>query len=140
MRTPDEAIAEILRRIEGPRHSESVALEEAAGRVLAREVLSDVDLPAFEKSAMDGYAVGSADFEGRTPPVRLRLVGESRAGAPFRGRMGAGECIGITTGAELPESCDAVVMVEKSVAEGEHVRLDDRPRAGQHVCHRGEDL
>jgi molybdopterin molybdotransferase len=145
VRTPAEAIAEILGRIGAQVHAESARVEDvrlarAAGRVLARRVASDVDLPPFEKSAMDGFAVRSADFSGAAGPLTLKLAGESRAGAPYSGRVRAGECIEIYTGAELPEDCDAVVMVEKSVAEAGRVRLDDHPKPGQHVCHRGEDL
>ncbi len=138
VRTVREAIADILCRIEPTTEVSEVSLESAAGRILARDVHSDVDLPPFEKSAMDGYAVRSADFAdgART----LVLVGESRAGAPFHGRVGPGECVAIYTGAELPSDCDAVVMVEKSVLEGRRVRLDDAPKRDQHVCHRGEDL
>lgn len=140
MRTPDEALAEILRRLVPRDRAEEAPLEHAAGRVLARDVASDVDVPPFEKSAMDGFAVRSADFARRGGAVRLRRIGESRAGAPFAGTVGAGECAEITTGAELPAGCDAVVMVEKSAAAGERIDLDDDPRPGQNVCHRGEDL
>jgi molybdopterin molybdotransferase len=140
VRTPDEALAEILRRLVPRDRAEEAPLEHAAGRVLARDVASDVDVPPFEKSAMDGFAVRSADFARRGGAVRLRRIGESRAGAPFAGAVGAGECAEITTGAELPAGCDAVVMVEKSAAAGERIDLDDDPRPGQNVCHRGEDL
>ncbi len=140
LRTPDEAMAEILRRIEPPAEVREVPLEQAAGRVLARDVVSDVDMPPFEKSAMDGFAVRSADFLGRTGAVRLRRAGEARAGAPFRGTLRGGECAEIMTGAELPAGCDAVVIVEKSAPADDLVALDDDPRPGQHVCHRGEDL
>lgn len=140
MRTPDEALAEILRRVAAPAVVTHVPLEQAVGRVLARDVASDVDLPPFEKSAMDGFAVRSADFHGRDGPLRLRKIGESRAGAPFEREVGAGECAEITTGAELPRGCDAVVMVEKTRVEDVAVLLDDDPRPGQNVCHRGEDL
>lgn len=108
--------------------------------MLARDAVSDVDIPPFEKSAMDGFAVQTRDFSGASGPVRLRIVGESRAGAPFRAAVRPTECAAIYTGAELPADCDAVVMVEKSVEEGGFVRLDDRPKPGQHVCRRGEDL
>lgn len=108
--------------------------------MLARTVASDVDLPPFEKSAMDGFAVRAADFEGAAGPVSLALVGESKAGAPFAGRVERGACVAIYTGAEVPADCDSVVIVEKSRQEGSHVVLDDRPRLGQHVCRRGEDL
>lgn len=140
MRTPDEALAEILRRVAAPEVATHAPLEQAAGRVLARDVASDVDLPPFEKSAMDGFAVRSADFSGRAGPVRLRRIGESRAGAPFDLPVGPGECAEITTGAEVPRGCDAVVMVEKTRSQGVAVLLDDDPRPGQNVCHRAEDL
>lgn len=146
MHTPDEALAEILRRAVPIADVEDVPLTSAIERVLARDVASDIDVPPFQKSAMDGFAVHSADFAQRrdpargAAPVRLRVVGESRAGAPFAGRIGRGECVGIYTGAEVPSACDAVVMVEKSALVGADVELDDTPRAGQNVCDRGEDL
>jgi molybdopterin molybdotransferase len=115
--------------------------------VLASDISSDVDLPPFQKSAMDGYAVRSSDFE-RVDPERglvLAVVGESIAGHPFTAHVPTGTAVLITTGAEVPADCDAVVVVEKSrLEEGQGgaggVRLLDRPRAGQHVCNRGEDL
>ena len=137
MRTPEEAVSAIVERASPPREREAVPLAEAAGRVLAREVLADLDLPPFEKSAMDGYAVRSGDVSGE---VRLRRLGESRAGEPWTGEVASGECIAIYTGAALPASCDAVVMVEKSRREGSEVVLADDPAPGQHVCHRGEDI
>ena len=140
MLTPEEAMAEILARIERRESVESVPLAEATGRVLARDASSDVDVPPFEKSAMDGFAVRSSEFAGRAGAVRLRRIGEARAGAPFPGEVRPGECAEIATGAELPRGCDSVVMVEKSRVEGDRVALDDDPRPGQHVCHTGEDL
>jgi molybdopterin molybdotransferase len=87
---------------------------------------------------MDGYAVRSGDLgsAGGT----LRAVGESRAGSPFEGEIGTGECIAIYTGAELPADCDAVIMVERTRTEGESVHFEVGAGSGQHVCHRGEDL
>ncbi|MBK7641723.1 MAG: molybdopterin molybdotransferase MoeA [Planctomycetes bacterium] len=140
MRTPEEAIALILERVTPVRSWDRVPLEQALGRVLAQDVLSDLDLPPFEKSAMDGFAVHSSDFQGAASVRAFALAGESRAGTPFRGRVGPGECVAISTGAELPADCDAVVMVERSRRATEGIFLDDRPVAGQHVCHRGEDL
>ena len=140
VRTPDEAIAAILERVASVDEVESVPLVQADERVLAQDVVSDVDLPPFEKSAMDGFAVKSADFANARGPVTLRVVGESRAGAPFDGVVEAGDCIGMYTGAEVPPSCDAVVMVEKSALFEDRVRLDDVPAHGQHICRRGEDL
>ena len=110
------------------------------GRVLVEDACSDLDLPPFEKSAMDGFAVRSADFAAHSGPQELALAGESAAGSPFQGRIGPGQCVGISTGAELPAGSDAVVMVERSQKSAGGVLLDDRPAPGQHVCHRGEDL
>src|SRR5690349_17849052 len=110
MRTPEEAIALILERVPPARSRERVPLEKALGRVLAEDARSDLDLPPFEKSAMDGFAVRSADFAGQPGPRELALAGESAAGSPFRGRVGPGQAIRISTGAELPADCDAVVM------------------------------
>lgn len=139
MREPSEAIAEILGRVRGPAHTDCVTLRQALGRVLAREVRSDVDLPPFEKSAMDGYAVRAADLPG-AGPVELRVAGESRAGAPLAGEVPAGACAAIYTGAELPRGCDAVVMVEDSERAGDRVILRGGARPGQHVEHRGAVL
>lgn len=108
--------------------------------MLAEEVRSDVDLPPFEKSAMDGYAVHSADFAGATGPLELECVGESRAGVPFEGTVPRGSCMEIYTGARLSGGCDAVVMIESTSREGSRVRIDDRPEPHQHVSHQGEIL
>jgi len=114
------------------------------GRVLARDVRSDVDLPPFEKSAMDGFAVHSADFASELAPRAERtlpVVGESRAGAPFRGSVARGACVAIYTGAEVPSPCDAVVMVERSEpVDDAHVVLRDRPTPLQNICNRAMDL
>lgn len=150
MRTSEEARRAILGRIEPLEDVEAVPLDAATGRVLAAGVRSNVDLPPFEKSAMDGFAVHSADFTEDLAPGgerTLPILGESRAGAPLGASVPPGACAAIYTGAELPSGCDAVVMVERSSAvEGrdgdgrERVRLADRPAPGQHVCHRGQDL
>ncbi len=153
MLTPTEALTRILERVTPLGAMDRVPIEQAVGRVLAEAPISDVDLPPFRKSAMDGFAVHSADFAtpaasgsssstpGSNPPeVLLRLIGESRAGKAFSGGVPRGACVAIYTGAELPADCDAVVMVEQSTAEGENIRLRDRPRAGQHICPLGQDL
>ena len=109
----------------------SVPLREALGMVLAEEIVAPEPVPAHDNSAMDGYAVRTADLAGAVPesPVALRVVGESRAGEPHRfqpfprnrkekggndadGRLSAGEAIAISTGAVAPAGADAVVPVE----------------------------
>ena len=138
MRTPEDAIHEILSHARPPREHDSVSLDGAEGRVLAQDVVSDVDLPPFRKSAMDGYALRFADIEGGR--AVLDRIGESRAGHPFEGNVGPGSCISIFTGAEVPAGYDTVVMVERSEREGEKVTLEDRAKLGQNICNRGEDL
>jgi len=142
MRTPEEAIAVILDHAAPLREVQAVSLAAARGRVLAEDVASDVDLPPFQKSAMDGYAVHSADFAGAAEQaeVVLERVGESCAGRPFAGPVPRGALVAIYTGAEVPADCDAVVMVEKTREDGARVHLADRPRPGQNICNRGEDL
>lgn len=148
MRSPEDAILEILSCVAPLGDLEEVPLLDAAGRVLAEDVVSGVDIPPFRKSAMDGFAVRSADFGtagsrdpgGPAAETRLTVIGESRAGEPFAGPVGPGDCVAIYTGAVVPESCDAVVMVEKSTSHGEAVALADAPEPGQNICNRGDDL
>ncbi len=138
MRTPALAITEILNHTEPLRDTEELPLFEAAGRVLAREVLSDVEAPPFEKSAMDGFALRAAEVvDGQ---AELTICGESRAGHPFEGKVPPGACVAISTGAEVPADCDTVVMVERTRREGSRVRIEDELRQGQNICNRGQDL
>lgn len=143
MLTPALALAQILEHIQPLGEVEEVPLVHAAGRVLARSLDSDVDVPPFRKAMMDGFAVRSEDAAGpRTARGEFDLVcvGESRAGAAFSGSVAPGQCVEIYTGAPVPEDCDAVVVVEKSRRSANRVSLLDNPRAGQHVAQRGEIL
>jgi molybdopterin molybdotransferase len=87
---------------------EQVPLTTALGRYLARDIVAPLDLPPFANSAMDGYAVRASDTPGT-----FRVIGESAAGRPFSGTVGAGEAVTISTGAELPAGTDSVVMIER---------------------------
>ena len=140
MLTPHEARETILARIPEPSPDsvEEVPLTEAAGRLLAREAVSDVDLPPFEKSMMDGFALRARDVEAAG--AELPCVGESRAGVPFAGAVPSRSCVEIFTGAELPAECDAVEMVEYTRRDGERVTFERAVRAGQNVGHVGEIL
>lgn len=118
---------------------EEVSLDAAYGRVLAHDLRSPVDLPPWDNSAMDGYAVRAADTADGE--VALRLVEMIGAGRPGRQRVEPGTASGITTGAPMPEGADAVVMVEDSDGSREGVvRLRGRARPGQHVRPRGDDV
>jgi molybdopterin molybdotransferase len=97
---------------------ERLPLREALGRHLAEDLVSTEPVPAFDNSAMDGFAVRSEDTRGARPdaPVSLRLAGESRAGAPAAAELASGEAFAISTGAVLPAGADAVVRVEDTRA------------------------
>jgi molybdopterin molybdotransferase len=143
MLTPSAALARILARIPAPVRVEEVPLAAAHGRCLAGLARSDVDLPPVAKCMMDGFAVRAADVPG---PATLRVVGESRAGAPWPGAVPPGSCVEIFTGAELPPGCDAVVMVEHVARPGDagdagdSVRFERPVEVGQNVGHVGEIL
>jgi molybdopterin molybdotransferase len=94
--------------------AEAVPLREALGRVLAQDVVSHDDVPGFDNSAMDGFAVRAADTATATEaaPTALTVIGESRAGAPYVGRLEGGQAVRISTGAMVPAGSDAVLRVE----------------------------
>ncbi|WP_202844680.1 gephyrin-like molybdotransferase Glp [Luteimonas saliphila] len=117
---------------------EHIALARAHGRVLATDASARIAMPAFDNSAMDGFALRHADLlPGET---LLALRGEQFAGGPAAPVVGAGECVRITTGAPLPAGSDTVVIKEHTRIEGGNVRVLQAPAAGSHVRHRGEDV
>ena len=109
----DEALAEILSHVE-PLEAERVAILDALGRVLVEEIVSDIEIPPFDNSAMDGYAVRAADVAGATPeaPVALTVVGNVAAGYVTGAEVEPGTTIRIMTGAPMPAGADAVVPFE----------------------------
>ncbi len=133
-----EYVAELAALLPPDPRSEQVPLDEALGRVLAEPVTARTANPAFDNSAMDGYAVR---FESMTTvPVRLRVVGEVAAGSADEPVIGAGECVRIMTGAPLPGSADTVVPVEDTDGGVDVVELRRAPvRRGAHVRLAGED-
>lgn len=144
MRTPREAIADILGRIRPLASVESVPLRAACGRCLAQEVHADLDLPPFARSSMDGYALRASELE--RAGTRLRCVGEARAGEPFSAAVPRSSCVAIYTGATIPADCDSVVQVERTRRSGvfeegaELIEFEGAARLGQHVQRRGEIL
>jgi len=139
--TVDAAWAWLDQQI-APLAAEAVPLGEAAGRVLAREMQSTVDVPGFARAMMDGYAVRAADTLGASPYNRLELsvVGESLPGSPFGGSVAAGEAVRITTGAPLPDGADAVLPVEVVDVQGDRVLAQGEVSPEKHVGRAGEDV
>ena len=118
--------------------TEPVGLAQAPGRVLAADLVSPIDVPAHDNSAMDGYAVRSADLSP-DGPTRLQVVGTALAGRPLDGGVGAGQAARIMTGAVMPAGCDTVGMPEVAAVDGPDVRVPPGQQAGQHRRLRGED-
>jgi molybdopterin molybdotransferase len=120
-----------------PLPAEEVPLHDAVGRVLAADVAMPWDLPGWDNSAMDGFAVRSADCAG---PARLRVTSYIPAGGLPQGPVGPGEAARIMTGAPLPPGADAIAPVEDVEEAGDAIRLRAAVRPGAHVRRRGEDL
>jgi molybdopterin molybdotransferase len=137
MITVDEATALVLERIDSL-GSETVALEEAQGRILAEPVLADIALPPFDRARMDGYAVRASDVE--RAPATLRVIGEIAAGAEFDGELAAGEAIKIFTGAPVPRGADAVQKVEVTKSDGSFVVIEESVRPGQFITPRASEV
>jgi molybdopterin molybdotransferase len=116
---------------------ETVALSDALGRVLAEEVHAPGDVPPFDNSAMDGFAVRASDSGAG---VLLRIVDESRAGAPSGVTVGAGEACAISTGAVIPAGADAVVRVEDTRRQDGAVELLVSVERGRDLRHAGDDI
>jgi molybdopterin molybdotransferase len=158
--TVEAALAWLDAQVRPPR-DEILPLPMAAGRVLATAVISEVDVPAFDRATMDGYAVVAESTEGATSynPLPLAVIGDSLPGHPFRGSVAVGQAVRIMTGAPVPLGCDAVLPAEwadhapttgaTSTGVG-HCQLDaTRPQGvsalaavspGKHVGRLGEDI
>jgi len=138
----DEAKRRLDAHVRSIDRTERVRLDESAGRVVAATVTAPLDVPPFERSAMDGYAVVAADTAGasRPAPKRLRVVDRIFTGQLSRQTIAPGVCAEIATGAPLPDGADAVVMVEETARRGGDVDVFATASAGQNVGRRGADM
>lgn len=133
----DEALKAILDNTSSLK-TEMVRTDNSVGRVLAEDIYSRLEMPPFNKSAMDGYAVKFADI--KNCPVKLRCIGLIQAGEDFRRKVRQGECVKIMTGAALPEGTDSVVKVEDTGEAGEYANILKTLDKGKNVCFQGEDI
>ena len=132
-----EALAAVLAGAE-PLSEEMVALDAAHHRVLARDVAALRTQPPQAMSAMDGYAVRSADAAQAL--ARLKVIGEVAAGRPFEGVVGKGEAVRIFTGGVIPEGADAVIIQEDTVVDGRDIAVTAAAIAGRHIRPAGVDF
>jgi molybdopterin molybdotransferase len=119
--------------------NETIPVRAALGRVLAEDIVSPIDVPAHDNSAMDGYAVRPDDL-GVHLPVTLTQVGVAYAGKAFTGGVGRGECVRVMTGAVMPANTDTVVVQEMASVDGDRVTIPPGQEPGQNRRLAGEDL
>jgi molybdopterin molybdotransferase len=132
-----DALAAILAGAE-PLPEEMAALDTAFHRVLARNVAARRTQPPQAMSAMDGYAVRSADAADLS--ARLKVIGEVAAGRPFGRKVGANEAVRIFTGGVIPDGADAVIIQEDTANDGDHITITEAARPGRHIRAAGVDF
>ncbi|HDR2364110.1 TPA: molybdopterin molybdotransferase MoeA, partial [Enterobacter asburiae] len=133
----ETALTQMLDRVSPLHDVETLPLVRCFGRIAARDIVSPLNVPGFDNSAMDGYAVRLADLQaGNALPV----AGKAFAGQPFSGEWPAGTCVRIMTGAPVPAGCDAVVMQEETEQTDGGVRFTANVKAGQNIRRTGEDI
>jgi molybdopterin molybdotransferase len=138
--TVDEARRQIIDKINPITSSEKLSLRNALSRILAKDIISPLDVPGHTNSAMDGYAVSGNDLPQSGEQI-YQVIGKSLAGAPFNGNCNAGQCVRIMTGAVMPDGTDTVIMQEHVAATAtDTVRIGDGHRPGQNVRRAGEDI
>ena len=121
---------------------EIVALEDAAGRTLAAAVVAPLDVPGFDRAAMDGYALRGAETAGASEynPLAFPVLGQAMPGHPYAGTVPAQSAVRIMTGAPVPADVDAVVPAEYATEAGGSIEITRPVAPGQHVGHCGEDI
>ena len=141
--TPEEALNKVFSIVKvEPLGIETVRIEESYGRVLARDVYSRIDVPPFDRSTMDGFAVRAEDTFGADElnPVRLRVIGNVETGAEELPRVNPGEAVEIATGAPMPPGANAVVMVEYTKRSGNELTIYRSVTPGENVMSAGSDV
>ena len=138
----EEALKIILENTQPIERVEQIHIEDSAGRVLASDAVAEFNVPPFDRSSMDGYAVKAEDTYGASSfnPKRLTLIGVQHAGETFEGELVHGECIQIATGSPIPDGSDAVVMVEYTKQDGEYVEIQRPAYPGANISPEGEDI
>ena len=131
-----EAILSVLAPI---KEMESVPVRMGLGRVLAQEIVPQINVPSHDNTAMDGYAVRFSDLR-ESADSRLEELGTALAGRPYKGQVGPGQCVRVMTGAVMPEGTDTVVIQEIVKTEGRTIVVPPGQKAKQNVRYAGEDL
>lgn len=135
-------LLEESRKINHASQVESITLDQAINRILAEDLLSPIDVPAADNSAMDGFAFNGDCLNDSDKTATLKLVGTAYAGKPFEGGIGQGECLKIMTGALMPNGCDTVIPQELTVSADDSIVSfkQNQVKRGENRRLRGEDL
>lgn len=136
-----EAVQQMLDSIQPTAEIETVFISDAVDRILAQPIDSTVDIPSYDNSAMDGYALRAEDLS--QPGSTLTLVGQALAGHSFQGELKPGECIRIMTGAQVPASASAVIPQEDTEVQADspkQIRFQVSAKVGQNIRRQGEEL
>lgn len=134
----EQALDSLVNAIEPVTGTEQVSLEESLDRIIAEDIISPINVPSHDNSAMDGYALRLEDLDHSDV---LPLGGQSFAGHPFSGSIPAGHCIRIMTGASIPEGADCVIMQEHTETSEQGIRFVKKPaEAGNNIRKAGEDI
>jgi molybdopterin molybdotransferase len=135
----DSALSKILSEISQVTETQAIDITETLGRVLAQDIIADINVPSAANSAMDGYAILSSDIPG-DERNELQIIGTSWAGRPCTAEVHCGQCIRIMTGGVLPKGTDTVVMQENVQLKGDSIIIDARAVKGDNVRAIGEDF
>lgn len=121
--------------------TETCSLALSLDRVLSQDIYSQINVPGYDNSAMDGYALRADDLVDLDENNQLQLVGKSFAGEPFTGHVGQGQCVRIMTGAKMPEGCDSVIMQEQvEVLSDGVIVFQKNCKKGNNIRRAGEDI
>lgn len=138
--SPQQAHTRIRDTLPAPTGRETLGLRDALGRVLAEDIIANIDVPGADNSAMDGYALRGTDLPMHGEGT-FHLVGSSFAGHPYPGMVEAGQCVRIMTGGLVPDGCDTVVIQERvQVLDEQRVAIPPGEKAGGNVRTAGEDI
>jgi molybdopterin molybdotransferase len=135
----EDALQRIADAVQPITAQRCVSLREALDGITAQDVRAPMHVPPFVNSAMDGYAINSANLPTRGE-TRLRVLGKSFAGKPFAGALKPGECVRIMTGAVVPDGADTIIMQEHAKVDGDYIVISAGHTNGQHVRHPGDDF
>ncbi|WP_406655753.1 molybdopterin biosynthesis protein [Methanolobus sp. ZRKC2] len=140
--TPVEEARQLINRIIARSDTEHLKIEDSAGRILAEDIFSPVDVPAFNRSVKDGYAIHAKDtYQASEPePVKLKMTGSIPAGCSDTFFAGEGEAIEISTGAPIPDGADAVVMVEQTKGVDDNILVYQPVHINENIMKAGSDI